>query len=507
MRKLFLVAVTAAALSSSYARAGDKEVGNGGDAVTLPDDSVILADPFTKRIGSPQNLHPALVTELKRVGRLLTRYGAMWNYRERHYNHGASAGHWSGVDYHDQAKFVEESVLDPLIEYRFVDALPKIRVCGSESDPDSLPSGSQLHAVACTQGVVTWIKESLFKRMTIREQAKLIIHERLHSLPTFIAHELIADLTDGIDLMLFFYNEQLNGRRPRLTLTQVETMRIMVKRIVQVGMQAGRFEEPHYFIDEWHILQNGGGLVSNSNTHVSPDSYVGIGSMLDAYGRMGAGAELIDSSCYDLYYTGDTTRHDVGVNVICELSENAAIRYSKLNLTYFSGTTGRFILGLGARIENSDLEIPLSNVRRPDNTPPLQMASGARISDSHLKNMGWIVLGANAMISGMDWYNLSSDVDATINSPAWLRVYPVPVVLGDNVELTDAKGFILSGHAYLTAPGIPRDEPILTFKSGLHLNFLGKSICSNSGGAPQSKLYLDHATTVSSLNDLSHLCE
>jgi len=95
------------------------------------------------------------------------------------------------------AAFFSEYVLKWTVEYRFVDALTAIARCRGEDGGEHLPPGSEAHAIACTQGPVTWIVGSLFKRMNIREQAKTIIHERMHALPIDI--RTISSLTLRLD--------------------------------------------------------------------------------------------------------------------------------------------------------------------------------------------------------------------------------------------------------------------------------------------------------------------
>jgi len=71
--------------------------------------------------------------------------------------------------------------------------------------------------------------------MNIREQAKTIIHERMHALPIDIPHDFIADFTVGIGLILELYNDQINGRRPVLTTEQIRKISVFRRRIMQTG--------------------------------------------------------------------------------------------------------------------------------------------------------------------------------------------------------------------------------------------------------------------------------
>ncbi|MEK7691095.1 MAG: hypothetical protein AAB425_08755, partial [Bdellovibrionota bacterium] len=157
--KLCILTLTILGNSNQVWAGGATGVGGGGDVVILSDDTIVLADPYIKHEGENFELNPLLIQELSRMGDLLVSYGANVLY-------GRSA-------------FVVQDVINPLIDYRFQEELPTD--C-HRIPTANLPIGASQELAACTVGNVTTIRPSLFNGMSIREQAKLIVHERLRAL-------------------------------------------------------------------------------------------------------------------------------------------------------------------------------------------------------------------------------------------------------------------------------------------------------------------------------------
>ncbi|HUP56703.1 MAG TPA: hypothetical protein VM598_04570, partial [Bdellovibrionota bacterium] len=193
----------------------------GNDAIRLPDDTIVLADPYVIRNGTRGELDPTLITELDRVDKLLFRYGADVTPNVRvtpsfipGYLEFRKEELWRPMD---RTIFMERQVFNPLVEYRFVDSMPEGVHC-DRPRLGPLPEGAEAFPIACTQGWVTWIQGAAFKKLNLRQQAVLIVHERVHAVTgQETPHELIADLSDSLLLSLSLYNEQLQGRRPRLS--------------------------------------------------------------------------------------------------------------------------------------------------------------------------------------------------------------------------------------------------------------------------------------------------
>ena len=196
---------------TSLAHAG-KETG-GGDVVILPnqgDDSIRLADPWllAEAPANPSTckntytLPPAVLNELGRVAYIFSSYDD-FNQKFTH-------------------SFLDLRVLNPSIHYCLVEELPKRKACEQRMDYAKLPNGAKVIPAACTDGWYTWVVKDLVQKMPIREQARLYVHEGLRRTNT--PEETIADVTDGLDLLLRQYNEAGNqdrvyedrGRRSRI---------------------------------------------------------------------------------------------------------------------------------------------------------------------------------------------------------------------------------------------------------------------------------------------------
>ncbi|MGZ3698690.1 MAG: hypothetical protein ACXVCH_11385, partial [Bdellovibrionota bacterium] len=215
-RSLGLILVLGS-LVSGTAFAGNEGSGGGG-AIVLSDDRVVLADPyfvgkgqqgaFHCQQGESGELNSLLVQELKRAGQVLVRYGAE-----------ASNLPWSNTLFSEpgpeQSRFVSEQVLQGQA-FCFVDELPKRQDNPVECDQFTAPVGGHCEPVGYTEGTVTWIRKDLFQRMSVRDQAVLLIHERLHGFAGNVPYGPIVELTSGLETALGILNDQLQGKRPIL---------------------------------------------------------------------------------------------------------------------------------------------------------------------------------------------------------------------------------------------------------------------------------------------------
>jgi hypothetical protein len=122
--------------SSAFARTGGgSEVGNGGEVITLPDDTVILGDPYIPRPDPSQaityaDLNPLLRAEIERAGRFLVKFGAAVDDSVPHVASPTNdqtqqivrSRYLSRVA---QAQFMVSTVMDTaMVQYYFVDPLP-----------------------------------------------------------------------------------------------------------------------------------------------------------------------------------------------------------------------------------------------------------------------------------------------------------------------------------------------------------------------------------------------
>jgi len=264
-KAVFLLAISPLLVAPVNSFAGNESSG-GGDILILPDDRIILADPFVVRPGKPMEFHPTLKEELLRAGEVLEAFGA-------------------------ENTFLSANVLNPYVEYRYATGPLDCR----RVELGGVPAGGEQKLVACTEGHLTLISEPDFRKMTIREQAKLIIHERLRALKVAAPGSFIADVTDGVELGLEIMNSQLRGNE-RVTLSdhQLDTLNLLMRRIVQLELGAV-FKDLSGNL--WKIVRNGAGVAS-AKADIHPSATLGLGSVLGPNSMLGEESVALRLRCW-----------------------------------------------------------------------------------------------------------------------------------------------------------------------------------------------------------------
>lgn len=413
-RLLFTLTLSLFVCGAALAKEGGATgVGGGGNAVVLPNDTVVLADPYYPREGNEPTfhckdgergqLHPALIEELNRAGHFLVRYGATIGLN-RNWSDFITTREW---DFREPSKFIAEVVLGPTVEYCFVTKLPH-----AESQPDlkNLPRGSESHSLAYTEWNVTWFQKDLFRRMSVREQAKAIIHERLHAHAGNVAHGAIVDMTNGLDLLFSIRHHQNRGRRPVLDPAQVAVLQTFMQRIVDLQLYRGRYiagddvsgreiKDAKYFVTHHRVTPNGGGLY-HVRTLIADDVYLGVGSWVGSGSIVEPGVTLVNtifcpeySSYWNLKWDYDPNKKNTaGFRIQAgSLIENSTIhgcsgpvrigagtwiKNSRIILSPYSLDEEAFTTGVGVVIEDSTL----------DSIAHLKVRTGATVSDAILGN-------------------------------------------------------------------------------------------------------------------------
>lgn len=278
---LYKLSLVMSLITASVAFAGGgSDAGNGGDAIVLPDGNVVLADPYVKGSGACDtcgNLHEDLIREIRGAGKLMVYFGA------------SRQG--------DSISFIENDVLSSLTEYRFVAALPEGCAKREYNEEYSLSDGQVVQAVACTRGWITYIRDDLFRRMRLREQAKLIMHERLHHHVVDAPHEHIADLTSAIEVLLRTYEREQSGERVRVTSNEQAILQLLPVRLMQLSLGQGDVTKNKWAKD-YVIWPFGGGLV-HPKAQVDASTYINLTSRVDAEAKIGAGVTLFGSKTID----------------------------------------------------------------------------------------------------------------------------------------------------------------------------------------------------------------
>ena len=323
-------------LFSSPVIAGN-ESGNGGSGILLKNGEVILADPYiidATGCDTCGTLGQDLSAGLKDAGRVLVRFGAT-----------------ADSDY--GAAFIRDSVFSPFVEYRFVDELPAH--CAQEQNEDEYVVPDEQGTwvpLACTKGWVTSIRKSFFSKMKLREQVKLIVHERLHHHAPQAAHVHIADLTQALDLFFKINDREQNGEKPMLSDQDVNRLQRLPLRITQLALTSDSAATLKRLTD-YSVHAYGGGLIpKNKNVHADSGAFV---SLMTTF-------EMVDPETSITLRTGSTSlnshfQRSGGGELIVE--EGASIANSVLSISLGKMQTEKFVIEKGVSIEDSQLRLSI----------------------------------------------------------------------------------------------------------------------------------------------------
>lgn len=288
---------------------GGTDVGGGGNIVILPDDTIHMADAYVQHPERQdpheyKDLSPELRGEIEKSTRMLVRYGAAvekWLNpdllgRWPHPPELIMAEKGGYTTRNAQAGWFREQIWAPEIRYVFTDKIPE--TCHPVGDIGPVPNGYRVVEVGCTEGNTTFILKQYFDKMSLREQALAMIHERMHGILGQKPHGLVTSTTQGLGLVLDLAQKQKQGNRPVLSNDDLSVLNYMVDSIDQLGLTGnGVPQAPYMFSHYWVVTANGGGIYSKQ-AKVDPAAYLGVGAMLGDGGSMEAGSELVNSTCF-----------------------------------------------------------------------------------------------------------------------------------------------------------------------------------------------------------------
>lgn len=266
--------VLALCAGQAFAGGGGSGVGGGGTAIILPDDTVVLADPFVvaeryptdKELGDRVTLAPEVVEELHRVIRIMEIYGDFRGSPDQN--------------------TLRQSILKA--DYRMVNDLSEItRFCNYDApEATSAPEGSKQIAVGCTRGNITWLVSPVIRKMNVRETSLTILHERLRNTEmgnSLVAKTVIAKTVTSVGMLLDLLNRQLKGERPVLSNEQLHAIDDF-RFHLSTHWVMGDSKENRWF-GYYQVYPQGGGLVfvgdsSKPNLPIRGNAYIGIASRL-----------------------------------------------------------------------------------------------------------------------------------------------------------------------------------------------------------------------------------
>ncbi len=230
--------------SHATTEGGDK-VGGGGSYVLLSGQKTI-ADPFAvaPKPTSEMQLSEESKKYLEEIKTLLLNYGIQ------------SDDFWSLVD-GDKS------------EYQLVDSK------NGEKLPceDKFQINANLPEIqyGCTTDGVTFLdKDVFYDQVAIQDQVLAILHERLHAFrPTVgsVNHYWITQFVTGVNTLINVMREQAFGSRRDLTKDEVDSIKSLYRRAIELGFTVNRGE----------IAKNGGFIKGKTTVD---NSFIGVGSVV-----------------------------------------------------------------------------------------------------------------------------------------------------------------------------------------------------------------------------------
>lgn len=273
--------------------------GGGGDVVILPNDQVVLADPFLNHdadqprgLPSERSLNPKIIDAAKKYLRAVA---DLMNQEESLYT-----------------TLQELTVRSDYLEFIAVRNTEELNDnCASGGKKNyTLPNGAKVQQVACTHENKTYLVEPIFIKLSLRDQVLLLMHERLTTLTDAAGsrnYSAIANFTSGLNTFLDIFKEQRKNTFRQLTDAEQKRITALYSAIKELELRDSDIPDDAF---NWHAHSLGGGRVNDNveipaNTTVSLGSNIGEGSTIeenvkivrsDVWAtKLGANSQVIDS--------------------------------------------------------------------------------------------------------------------------------------------------------------------------------------------------------------------
>lgn len=326
-------------MTAFSAQALGPSTGGGGDVVILPDDSVVLADPFLNS-GAPQPnnmppvraLNPRLLQAADSYLRATLFHLELMSPKKMARPEGSY-----NSDIANNIKTL--SVRRNHLRFYAVQSQAELNLFCAPGGRKSyvLPTGARVEQVACTAGDETFLVEPLFIRLSIKDQTLLLIHERLTTLRDAQGgknYSAIARFTTGLGVYLSIYREQYKNHFRKLTPEEQKALTEFYIAIEEIERRDSDINEDSF---QWAAAPTGGGRV-HALADIADDATVGLGFVVGKNSRIGSGAFLkrgyYSSGKIPKFVVGAKTYIDEvtlnNLNVL-EVGESAKVTNSKLS--------------------------------------------------------------------------------------------------------------------------------------------------------------------------------
>src|SRR3989338_3092756 len=444
------------------ALAGGTEVGSGG-SVIVRDNEVILADPFVKKFNTPEvgerwTFSNELNVYLHHIQTLLERYGVLAN---------------------ENTFFWDKKIFSDKVEYRYTEELP----CNdSMTIQDDIPG--EVASYGCTQGNITWFKESLFKKLNLKQQALAVIHERLHSFSPE-SHDVLSDFISILQMMLTLQNEQFQGQYRTLSQDEIDAIYRLRQRAEELGFKISPKADAY----SREIFPNGGGNIFRYKPplSVASDAFIGIGSYI-IHSPIGQGAIILNSFVRATSIGKESIILNSELDGINKVGENSYISNTHFSsvLAIFNRNKGLFppktYIGSQVHMENVSFK-DFVEVSVKDRTFIADVYINEIDKESQHTTDSFGALGFVSLEfqEGASLKNVSLDV----SSNDWTSLDTLSLILLGLPQLyknfKDGRAIILPFHNKF------HFEPETPIKLGIHLDGTGRHVIQDSNDLFQGK--------------------
>lgn len=366
--------------------------GGGGDVVILPDDSVILADPFLNS-GAPQpNNMPPLRSLNPRLLQVADSYLKAVSFHLKLMTPKSSDQNTFNSDIANEMEKL--ATRKNKLRFYAVQNQTELSMFCAPGGRKSyvLPSGARVEQVACTAGDETFLVEPLFLRMSLKDQTLLLVHERLTTLRDSMGgknYSAIARFTTGMGLYLSLYREQYKNNYRSLNPAEQRTLTEFYIAIEEIERRNSEITEDSF---QWLAATNGGGRI-HSLAQIADDVVVALNVVLGKKSVIGRGVSL-----KNIHYT-DFQLPEIEMDDYTSLD---GVTFSKLKILKMSTKSS---------IQNSTV------------SGYIQLANSSEIKGSELYNN--IQVGQNSRV-----------LKSIINLPRDLKIQDEGLIENSNISVS-----------------------------------------------------------------------
>ncbi|WP_413574944.1 hypothetical protein ACLVWU_11905 [Bdellovibrio sp. HCB290] len=355
MKQAFLSLLISAFSLTALAQMGPSN-GGGGDVVVLPNDQVVLADPFLNHDGQQPNNMPPMRSINPRIIQAILQYGKFSAETLKRLSNGEYA-------ILKQMELLINPKESELRFYAVQSAQELANFCAPGGKKSyNLPDGASVQSVACTAGHETFLVEPLFLRLTIRDQAMLLIHERLTTLRDKNGgknYSAIARFTTGLKTFISVGQDQVKGVVRRLTEGEVQRLTDFYVAAEEIERRNGDIEETSF---TYQAHPYGGGMIAAS-AQVASSAYVDLQSQIAGGSYVGAGAILRNFNFVSNW---------AGAPSKVEVQPGVQAQNVKIYCEYNGPCIRNFVIGQNTYLNNVVMEV----------NEQTRIASGQRLSNA-----------------------------------------------------------------------------------------------------------------------------